>query len=252
MARFPTLFILIPALCQLTVSSDSEDLEELVGALDGPVIFPVNVTPAVGNKKANVIVTQNRNKERIFLLDRGYSLKLSKLKKNDSGVYSVEIYRSSSDHPVIKKYKLHVYEHLSMPKVTSSPQSSKNGTCMANLTCSVEQGEDNVTYSWKILGQETNECHDGSILPVSWTVGETNTTFICTARNPISSNSSRPVLAWKLCEEPTKVKNTLDNHQEILNFSPHSEAGTVYDTVSSIHTLVAFRLPAFDPPGNKL
>lgn len=81
-----------------------------------------------------------------------------------------------------------------------SLQNNKNGTCVTNLTCFMEQGGEDVTYSWKSLGQETNESHYGSILPISWRLGEKDISFICMARNPISSNSSNPISAWKLCE----------------------------------------------------
>ncbi|XP_032947912.1 SLAM family member 7 isoform X4 [Rhinolophus ferrumequinum] len=91
-------------------------------------------------------------------------------------------------------------EHLPKPKVTMSLQNNKNGTCVTNLTCFMEQGGEDVTYSWKSLGQATNESHYGSILPVSWRLGEKDISFICMARNPISSNSSNPISAWKLCE----------------------------------------------------
>uniref|UniRef100_A0A673THJ2 SLAM family member 7 n=1 Tax=Suricata suricatta TaxID=37032 RepID=A0A673THJ2_SURSU len=92
-------------------------------------------------------------------------------------------------------------EHLSKPKVTMGLLNNKNGTCVTNLTCFVDQGGEEVTYSWESLGQASNESHNGSILPVSWRLGERDMSFICVVRNPISSNSSNPVFAWKLCEE---------------------------------------------------
>lgn len=91
-------------------------------------------------------------------------------------------------------------EHLSKPKVTMGLQNNKNGTCLTNLTCSMEQGGDDVTYSWKALGQGGNKSYNGSILPISWRLGARDMTFICLARNPVSSNSSSPILAWKLCK----------------------------------------------------
>uniref|UniRef100_A0ABI7XTP1 Ig-like domain-containing protein n=1 Tax=Felis catus TaxID=9685 RepID=A0ABI7XTP1_FELCA len=92
-------------------------------------------------------------------------------------------------------------EHLSKPKVTMGLQNNKNGTCLTNLTCFMDQGGEDVTYSWESLGQAANESHNGSILPISWRLGERDTIFICVVRNPISSNSSNPIFAWKLCEE---------------------------------------------------
>ncbi|XP_008589400.1 PREDICTED: SLAM family member 7 [Galeopterus variegatus] len=201
-------------------SAASGALRELIGALDRSVTFPlefteeqvdsvvwtfntttlVTIQPKVGDKQATVIVTQNRNKERVDFLHGNYSLQLSKLKKSDSGVYRVEIHRSSSQIPITQKYGLRVYEYLSKPKVTMGVQNNKNGTCLTNLTCSMEQGGEDVTYRWKALGQEANESHDGSILPISWSLGERDMIFICVARNPISSNSSSPILARELCK----------------------------------------------------
>uniref|UniRef100_A0A8C6QGM2 SLAM family member 7 n=1 Tax=Nannospalax galili TaxID=1026970 RepID=A0A8C6QGM2_NANGA len=196
-----------------TVTVAFGTLKELAGAIDGSVTFTLNITVkqvdsivwtfktlSLNRKQDNVIVAQNRNKERIAFSEGDYSLKLSQLKKNDSGVYRVEIYSTSSQSPFTQEYVLHVYEYLSKPKVTRGLQNNKNGTCITNLTCSIEQGGENVTYSWRVMGQAANESHDGSFLPISWRLGETDMTFICTARNPISNSSSSPILSWELCE----------------------------------------------------
>uniref|UniRef100_A0A8C9LQ71 SLAM family member 7 n=1 Tax=Piliocolobus tephrosceles TaxID=591936 RepID=A0A8C9LQ71_9PRIM len=216
MAGSPTCFILIYILWQLTGSTASGSVKELVGSIDGAVTFPLkskvkqvdsivwtfNTTPLVTLQPEGgpMIVTQNRNKERVDFPDGGYSLKLSKLKKNDSGIYNVEIYSSSLQDPFTRKYVLRVYEHLSKPKVTVGLQSNKNGTCVTNLTCCMEHGEEDVIYTWKALGRVVNESHNGSILPISWRWGESDMTFICIAKNPVSSNFSSPILARKLCE----------------------------------------------------
>ncbi|PNI19779.1 SLAMF7 isoform 10, partial [Pan troglodytes] len=216
-AGSPTCLTLIYILWQLTGSAASGPVRELVGSVGGAVTFPLkskvkqvdsivwtfNTTPLVTIQPegGTIIVTQNRNKERVDFPDGGYSLKLSKLKKNDSGIYYVGIYSSSLQQPSTQKYVLHVYEHLSKPKVTMGLQSNKNGTCVTNLTCCMEHGEEDVIYTWKALGQAANESHNGSILPISWRWGESDMTFICVARNPVSSNFSSPILARKLCEE---------------------------------------------------
>ncbi|EGV93391.1 SLAM family member 7 [Cricetulus griseus] len=127
-------------------------------------------------------------------------MKLSQLKKNDSGVYRAEIHSTSLQSPFTQEYVLYVYETLSAPKVTTDEQPSKNGSCTTKLTCSVEEEGDNVTYSWKAIGQGAHELHDGAILPISWKLGEKEKTLICMARNPISHSSSNPVLARNLCE----------------------------------------------------
>ncbi|XP_023070033.1 SLAM family member 7 isoform X2 [Piliocolobus tephrosceles] len=293
MAGSPTCFILIYILWQLTGSTASGSVKELVGSIDGAVTFPLkskvkqvdsivwtfNTTPLVTLQPEGgpMIVTQNRNKERVDFPDGGYSLKLSKLKKNDSGIYNVEIYSSSLQDPFTRKYVLRVYEHLSKPKVTVGLQSNKNGTCVTNLTCCMEHGEEDVIYTWKALGRVVNESHNGSILPISWRWGESDMTFICIAKNPVSSNFSSPILARKLCEgaaddsdssmvflclllvplllslfvlglflwfmkrktqESIEEKKRADICRETPNICPYSGENTEYDTIPSTNRTI--------------
>ncbi|XP_043734413.1 SLAM family member 7 isoform X1 [Cervus elaphus] len=278
-------------LCQLTGPAASGIPKKLVGAIGGSVIFPLNLSvnlvdsiiwvfnsttlitiqPKMGDKKALIIVTQKRNKERVNFPHEGYSLKLSRLKKNDSGIYRVEIHSSTLQDPLTQEYELRVYEYLSKPKVVIGLQDNKNGTCVTNLTCSMEHGEEDVTYSWKSLDQATNESHSGSILPISWRWEKSDMTFICMASNPISSNSSNPIFAQNLCEgaagglalyvilyvllsfillcslalvliiliirrtrkkELIEEKKETDTHQETLSLPPVSEEVSEYDTIS--------------------
>lgn len=292
MAGFPTLPILIFLLCQLPVLDASEELKELICALGGSVTFPLNFTiepvdsivwtfetvtlatiqPATENNPAKIIVTQSRNRDRMNFTSENYSLKLDKLMKNDSGAYRVEIHSSSSQNPFIQKYKLDVYEYLVEPKVTMALQSNKDGTCMTNLTCSMEQEGENVTYSWKAQGQMMNMSYNGSFLPISWSLEERDMSFICIASNPISSNFSRPIFARKLCEGVTgdtnffifflclllvpitlvllvpvlvhwrsqrkkekefMEKKRTNSHQKSPEFHPHSGENSEYATISS-------------------
>uniref|UniRef100_A0A8C9BIV8 SLAM family member 7 n=1 Tax=Phocoena sinus TaxID=42100 RepID=A0A8C9BIV8_PHOSS len=129
-------FTFIFLLCQLTGPAASAVLKKLVGALGGSVNFPLNLSvdpidsiiwvfntttlvtiqPKLADKKALIIVTRHRNKERVNFPHEGYSLKLSKLKKNDSGVYRVEIHSSSLQDPLTQEYELRVYEHCTRGK----------------------------------------------------------------------------------------------------------------------------------------
>lgn len=220
MAGFSTHIIFISVLCQLTVTAASGTPKEVAGALDGSVTFTLNTTEikvdsviwtfntlflAIINK--NGIVKSQSYEERIVFLDR-HSMKLSQLKKNDSGVYRAEIHIASLPSPFMQEYVLHVHEHLSRPTVNTDAQNSKDGTCILNLTCSVEQGGENVTYSWKAVGQTVNEFHDSANLSISWRLGEKDKTIICTARNPVNSSSSTPFLAQKLCKDAAKDLNS--------------------------------------------
>uniref|UniRef100_A0A2K5E0R9 SLAM family member 7 n=1 Tax=Aotus nancymaae TaxID=37293 RepID=A0A2K5E0R9_AOTNA len=127
MAGSPTCLTLMYILWQLTGSAAPEAVKELVGPLGGAVTFPlmskvkqvdtivwtfnttllVTMQPEAGT----IIVTQNRNKERVSFPNGSHSLKLSELKKNDSGVYHVKIYSSSLQDPFTQNYVLHVYEN---------------------------------------------------------------------------------------------------------------------------------------------
>ncbi|XP_072801992.1 SLAM family member 7 [Vicugna pacos] len=258
MLGFPAGFIQIFLLCQLAGPAASGAMKKLVGALGGSVTFPLNfsvgsidsivwifntttlvtVEPKTADKKAIIIVTQQRNKERVNFPNENYSLKLSKLKKNDSGAYRAEIHSSSIQSPLIQDYELRVYEQLSKPKVTIDLQNSTNGTCITNLTCSMEQGGEDVTYSWKSLGQTTNESHSGSVLPISWRGEKRDMTFICMARNPISSNSSTPIFVWKLCEEFIEEKREIDPRLEILNYYSPSGETLEYDTIPDLNNTI--------------
>uniref|UniRef100_A0A2I2ZXQ2 SLAM family member 7 n=1 Tax=Gorilla gorilla gorilla TaxID=9595 RepID=A0A2I2ZXQ2_GORGO len=135
-------------------------------------------------------------------------------------------------------------EHLSKPKVTMGLQSNKNGTCVTNLTCCMEHGEEDVIYTWKALGQAANESHNGSILPISWRWGESDMTFICVARNPVSSNFSSPILARKLCEESIEEKKRADIGRETPNICPHSGENTEYDTIPHTNRTILKEDPA--------
>uniref|UniRef100_A0A5F5PLH9 SLAM family member 7 n=1 Tax=Equus caballus TaxID=9796 RepID=A0A5F5PLH9_HORSE len=142
----PGCFIFIFLLCQLTGPAASRTRKELVGALGGAVTFPLNhsvneidsiiwifnttplvtIQPNTPDGQANIIVTQNRNKERVDFLQGSYSMILSKLKKKDSGVYRVEIHSSSLQHPFTQEYGLQVYEFIEEKKRTDNQQETLN------------------------------------------------------------------------------------------------------------------------------
>lgn len=77
----------------------------------------VTIEPKMPDRQANVIVTHSHNKERVKFLQGNYSLKLSKLSKNDSGDYRMVIYSSSLKDSFSQEYRLRVYgEQNQFPK----------------------------------------------------------------------------------------------------------------------------------------
>ncbi|XP_055469290.1 SLAM family member 7 isoform X3 [Psammomys obesus] len=247
MAGFSVCVIFTSVLCQLTATAASGTLKEVVGALGGSVTFTVNITEKEVDQiiwtfktlflaiktKDKVIMSENERK-RIVIPDGSYSMTLRQLRKNDSGVYRVEIHIPSLQSPFTQEYQLHVYEYLSKPSITMDGQDNKNGTCRINLTCSTEQGGENVTYSWRTVGQAVDEFHDGANLPISWSLGEKDKTLICVARNPISNSSSVPTLARNHCKGCGEDTKRVDSHQENPNFCPHTEENTDYATIPYI------------------
>uniref|UniRef100_A0A667I2G2 CD84 molecule n=1 Tax=Lynx canadensis TaxID=61383 RepID=A0A667I2G2_LYNCA len=83
---------------------------------------------------------------------------------------------------------------LGKPKITQSSMASVNSTCNVTLTCSVEEEERNVTYSWSPLGEE------GNVVRIFQTPDNQELTYTCTAWNPVS-NSSDSILARQLCAD---------------------------------------------------
>uniref|UniRef100_A0A8C6MIL4 SLAM family member 7 n=1 Tax=Moschus moschiferus TaxID=68415 RepID=A0A8C6MIL4_MOSMO len=132
----PACFIFL--LCQLTGPAASGIPKKLVGAIGGSVIFPLNLSVnlvdsiiwvfnsttliTIQPKTGSIIVTQKRNKERVNFPHEGYSLKLSRLKKNDSGIYRVEIHSSTLQEPLTQEYELRVYEFIEEKKELDTHQ----------------------------------------------------------------------------------------------------------------------------------
>uniref|UniRef100_A0A2I3H9Z9 SLAM family member 7 n=1 Tax=Nomascus leucogenys TaxID=61853 RepID=A0A2I3H9Z9_NOMLE len=182
MAGSPTCLTVIYILWQLTGSAASGPVKELVGSVGGAVTFPLE---SEVKQVDSIVWTFN-------------TTPLVTAQPGDLGTHPGKEWRaigrvSTSGCPSS------FAEHLSKPKVTMGLQSNENGTCVTNLTCCMEHGEEDVIYTWKALGQEANESHNGPILPISWRWGESDMAFICVARNPVSSNFSSPILARKLC-----------------------------------------------------
>ncbi|XP_055993786.1 SLAM family member 7-like [Sorex fumeus] len=152
-----------------------------------------------------VIVGPQLKRPRLDLVPRNYSLRLSRLELADAGTYRVELHSSEQSQPLLQEYVLRVYEPLPRPIVSKTKWHTENGTCLANLTCSVLQ-ETAVTYSWELA----NGSWEGPALPtITWRPGSSDQHFVCTARNPVSRNSSHPVSARELCEEPDGQANFL-------------------------------------------
>ncbi|KAG3281065.1 T-lymphocyte surface antigen Ly-9, partial [Ictidomys tridecemlineatus] len=212
-----------------SVSAASGALKEKFGVLGGSVTFPVEasiqnidsivwlfnsnplaiIKPGVEDKKATILMTRSQNKERMIFSDSDYSLTLLQLKKNDSGVYRVQMNLLSSQPSFTQEYGLQVYECVQEPQVTlKSITVSENAFCNITLMCFVNGAENGVQFSWT---SSTSESYSGSILTVSPKPCDPGLSYTCTARNPVSQSSSRPLHAWQFCAEPGQTRgNTME------------------------------------------
>uniref|UniRef100_A0A8D0ZJG6 SLAM family member 6 n=1 Tax=Sus scrofa TaxID=9823 RepID=A0A8D0ZJG6_PIG len=125
---------------------------------------------------------------------KSYSLQLSNLTMADTGSYTAQITTTSV---VFYSYYLRIFRRLGNLQVVTLTERSRNETCVIHLTCSVEDPNDNVSFSWQVSGSmlpsEAN-------LTVSWDPKNfRDETYMCIAENPVS-NASSSVSVQSLCK----------------------------------------------------
>ncbi|XP_020945230.1 SLAM family member 6 isoform X1 [Sus scrofa] len=132
---------------------------------------------------------------------KSYSLQLSNLTMADTGSYTAQITTTSV---VFYSYYLRIFRRLGNLQVVTLTERSRNETCVIHLTCSVEDPNDNVSFSWQVSGSmlpsEAN-------LTVSWDPKNfRDETYMCIAENPVS-NASSSVSVQSLCKGVINAKN---------------------------------------------
>ncbi|XP_032771447.1 T-lymphocyte surface antigen Ly-9 isoform X2 [Rattus rattus] len=100
-------------------------------------------------------------------------------------------------------------EQLQEPQVTvKSMTSSENDSCTVTLTCTVNGSKDGVQYSWIQKDTHNKTAHERHILRVSLSPCDPDLPYTCTARNPVSQNSSQPVRVRQFCTGTSRKKTT--------------------------------------------
>lgn len=153
------------------------------------------VTP--DDKGPKVIVTQNIYKGRLEATNKTYNLVIRNLRMEDAGTYKADINENNREKTITKIYHLHIYRRLEKPKITQSLIPSLNNTCNVTLTCSVEEEEKSVTYSWSPSGEQSN------VLQVFHSPMDQKLTYTCTARNPVSNNSDSVTVQQPCTDSPS-------------------------------------------------
>uniref|UniRef100_A0A8D2B6Z0 Lymphocyte antigen 9 n=1 Tax=Sciurus vulgaris TaxID=55149 RepID=A0A8D2B6Z0_SCIVU len=217
---------LSPSSVSTGLGSSEKDSTPMVvsGILGGSVTLPVNIS--VDTEIENVawtglneaLVLARPKGDLTFLvksyesrinISGSYSLYIRNLTQKDAGFYKAQINQKNSEVTAKKEFILHVYEHVQEPQVTmKSIIVSENASCNITLMCSVKGSENDVLYSWTQRDTNTSESYRGSILTISPKLCDPDLSYTCTARNPVSQSSSRPVQAWHFCTGTSSI-NTM-------------------------------------------
>uniref|UniRef100_A0A8C3YIC8 Lymphocyte antigen 9 n=1 Tax=Catagonus wagneri TaxID=51154 RepID=A0A8C3YIC8_9CETA len=189
------------------------------GLLGGLVILPLNISVNMEiehiawNGPQNALALVTPGSKVIIIMDRRYqgrinitqnnSLSINKLTWKDAGSYKAQINQKDSEVTISEEFILHIYEQLQEPQVTvKSVNTSENASCNITLLCSVEGAGEEIRYHWTSRGPHASESLGGSTLTISWLPCDPDLPYICTAENPVSRSSSRPVHAWQFCTGP--------------------------------------------------
>lgn len=93
-------------------------------------------------------------------------------------------------------FSLHI-GRLKNLEVANHTQLFENGTCEIQLTCSVENPNDHVSFRWQVAGNTILEKEN---LTISWDPKNSREeTYTCIAKNPVS-NLSFPFSVQSLCK----------------------------------------------------
>lgn len=153
------------------------------------------VTPK--DKGPEVIVTQDIYKGRLEVTNETYNLVIRNLRIEDAGTYKADINEKNREKTITKIYHLHIYRRLEKPKIAQSLIPSLNNTCNVTLTCSVEEEEKNVKYSWSPTGEKSN------VLQIFHSPMDQKLTYTCTAWNPVSNNSDSVTVQQPCTDSPS-------------------------------------------------
>ncbi|XP_077697396.1 SLAM family member 9-like isoform X3 [Eretmochelys imbricata] len=181
-------------------------------------------------KEAAPQVTDQRYRERLRVLDGGYSLQIMDLSQEDTGTYTAQITIEGTTEPIFQRFALHVYKRLTESDINIVPGQDSvrtvNGTCNVTLNCSLPGGGEDVTYTWTQTAESSVVSSGASIL-ISHRLGREVSPVTCTATNPIS-NSSKSIFPQEVCEESQRL------NPELRDLEADAETNTVYAKVGNL------------------
>ncbi|KAM9241816.1 T-lymphocyte surface antigen Ly-9 [Dugong dugon] len=186
-----TLSLAVPA---------SRNIEKVVWIFNTSIISKDWGEPATAGPHMK---SKEPGKNRVWVSDQDYTLKISQLKMEDTGPYNAYLCLNTPRLTSTQHFTLRVYRRLKKPVITWIPGPSDDSICRVTLMCSVEDSGDDVTYRWTFLQKGAVASQEGSLLNVSWNSSEYHPNFTCTAMNPVS-NSSWQFLSGNICPGPSR------------------------------------------------
>ncbi|XP_032253180.1 T-lymphocyte surface antigen Ly-9 isoform X2 [Phoca vitulina] len=189
------------------------------GILGRSVTFPLNISVdtefehvtwngpqgalALATAEGKIFFMVKSYQDRLTISWNSFSLSLSNLTLEDAGSYKAQINRKTSTFTTDKEFMLHVYEQVPEPQVImKSVNMSDSGSCNITLICFVERAGTSVLYSWTLRDAQASESHEGSTFIIHWRLCDPDLPYTCTARNPVSQNTSSPIHARQFCTAP--------------------------------------------------
>ncbi|XP_042112502.1 SLAM family member 6 isoform X4 [Ovis aries] len=155
----------------------------------------------ISPKEAKIQVTDPKRKDQLNVT-KSYSLQINNLTMADVGHYRAQI--TTSNSYLNTDYNLQIFRRLSNLQVAHHTKRSENNTCEIQLTCSVENPNDNVSFRWQVAGIPY---HSETNLSISWDPKSlSEETYTCIAENPVSFLSSS-VSDKSVCEGVINGKN---------------------------------------------
>uniref|UniRef100_A0A8C9PHC1 SLAM family member 9 n=1 Tax=Spermophilus dauricus TaxID=99837 RepID=A0A8C9PHC1_SPEDA len=171
-----------------------EEVENIIWSSQGRL--------CVKGMNTTITVTDPHYQGRVSFLEPSYSLYISNVSWKDAGCYEAEVNMRTAQLSTTQLYNLRVYQRLLKPRITVNFEISGEGSCNISLTCFVEKGGMDVTYSWLSWGDSAGTAHEGPILRTSWRPGDSALSYTCRVSNPISNISSHPIPAGSFCADP--------------------------------------------------
>ncbi|XP_041429465.1 T-lymphocyte surface antigen Ly-9 isoform X2 [Xenopus laevis] len=156
-------------------------------------------------------ITREEFRSRLECSNNGTTLIIRNLTKEDSGIYTVQIYDTEHDKYEMS-YNLSVFELVPKPQIKEEEKRNETGQCNYTLHCSVPSDSSALSYSWmyRYNNSEYHHYANGSTIHIS--SHNKPLECICLVRNPAHKNNDTfvlPACSEILMEEKKRRRDSL-------------------------------------------